>query len=182
MGMGFSCRKNAIFPGTHKIGAAISGPRIAGKIFYGHDDFSENKESRPFFLGDHSIWSWLLVRFLPERPLIETKGRRKHVNFLQRNLFGPHPKPPILGPQKKVWISATKSLVYSTVCILGALQRRVDLQGVFVKIGDFLKFKGFLVEFLENRRSWENQKPPANRQKSGLFWASPFTMHLVLRL
>ena len=24
---------------------------------------------------------------------------------------------------------------------------------VFVKIGDFIKFKGFLVEFLENRRS-----------------------------
>ena len=24
---------------------------------------------------------------------------------------------------------------------------------VFVKIGDFIKFKGFLVEFLENKRS-----------------------------
>ena len=53
---------------------------------------------------------------------------------------------------------------------------------MFVKIGDFVKFKGFLVEFLENRRSWENQKPPENRQKSGLFWASPFTMHLVWTL
>ena len=41
--------------------------------------------------------------------------------------------------------------LFSTVCILGALQRRVDLQGVFVKIGDFIKFKGFLVEFLENK-------------------------------
>ena len=58
----------------------------------------------------------------------------------------------------------------------------MDLQGVFVKSGDFIKFKGFLVEFLENRRSWENQKTPENRQKSGLFWASPFTMHLVLTL
>ena len=46
----------------------------------------------------------------------------------------------------------------------------------------FIKFKGFLVEFLESRRSWENQKPPENRQKSGLFWASPFTMHLVCTL
>ena len=27
-----------------------------------------------------------------------------------------------------------------------------------------------------------NQKPPENRQKSGLFWASPFTMHLVCTL
>ena len=46
----------------------------------------------------------------------------------------------------------------------------------------FVKFKGFLVEFLENKRSWENRKPPKNRQKSGLFWASPFTMHLVWTL
>ena len=38
------------------------------------------------------------------------------------------------------------------------------------------------MEFLENRRSWENQKPPENRQRSGLFWASPFTMHLVCTL
>ena len=28
-----SCRKNAIFPGTHRIDAAISGPRIAAKHF-----------------------------------------------------------------------------------------------------------------------------------------------------
>ena len=38
------------------------------------------------------------------------------------------------------------------------------------------------MEFLENRRSWENQKPTENRQKSELFWASPFTMHLVWTL
>ena len=37
----FSCRKNAIFPGAHQIGAAISGPRIAGKTFRGHEDFSD---------------------------------------------------------------------------------------------------------------------------------------------
>ena len=37
-----SCSKNAIFPGTHKIGTAISSGRIAGKYFYGHEDFSEN--------------------------------------------------------------------------------------------------------------------------------------------
>ena len=29
----FSCRKNAIFPGVHKIGAPISGPRIADTNF-----------------------------------------------------------------------------------------------------------------------------------------------------
>ena len=29
------------------------------------------------------------------------------------------------------------------MCMLGALQRQVDLQGAFVKIGDFMKLKGF---------------------------------------
>ena len=37
---------------------------------------------------------------------------------------------------------------------------RQNLQGVFVKIGDFTELKGSLVEFLENRLSSENQKPP----------------------
>ena len=32
-GHGFSCRKNAFFPGVHKIGAPISGPRIADTNF-----------------------------------------------------------------------------------------------------------------------------------------------------
>ena len=41
MGMGCSCRKNASFPGAHKFGAAISGPRIAGETFCGHEDFSD---------------------------------------------------------------------------------------------------------------------------------------------
>ena len=31
--MVFPCRKNAFFPGVHKIGAAISGPRIADTNF-----------------------------------------------------------------------------------------------------------------------------------------------------
>ena len=30
MGMGFSSRKNPKMPGAHEIGAAVSGPRIAG--------------------------------------------------------------------------------------------------------------------------------------------------------
>ena len=33
MDMGFSCRENTFFPGVHKIGAAISGPRIADTNF-----------------------------------------------------------------------------------------------------------------------------------------------------
>ena len=34
--------------------------------------------------------------------------------------------------------------ILSTVCILGALQRQVVLQGVFVKLGDFINLKVFL--------------------------------------
>ena len=47
--------------------------------------------------------------------------------------------------------------------------KKEDLQGVFVKIGDLIKFKGFLVEFLQNRRSSETQKTPEICQKSGFF-------------
>ena len=68
------------------------------------------------------------------------------------------------------------------MCKVGALQRQVDLQGVFVKIGASIKLKGFLVEFLENRSSSENQNPSENRQNTRLFWASPFTMRLVCTL
>ena len=42
----------------------------------------------------------------------------------------------------------------------GTISKLSDLQGVFVKIGDFMKFKGFSVEFLESRRSSEKQKTP----------------------
>ena len=43
MGMGFFFpAERTHFPGALKIGAAISGPRIAGKKFYGHEDFSDN--------------------------------------------------------------------------------------------------------------------------------------------
>ena len=41
MDMGFFLQKECIFPGGHKIGVAISGPRIADKQFYGHEDFSD---------------------------------------------------------------------------------------------------------------------------------------------
>ena len=36
----------------------------------------------------------------------------------------------------------------------------MDLQGVFVKIGDFIKFKGFLVEILESSCDPEKIKKP----------------------
>ena len=44
----FACRKNAIFAGAHQIDAVISGPRIAGKNFYGHEDFRLPFQQRRF--------------------------------------------------------------------------------------------------------------------------------------
>ena len=44
MGMGFPAERTHS-PGVHKIGAAISGPRIADRTFYGHEDFSESCDS-----------------------------------------------------------------------------------------------------------------------------------------
>ena len=37
--MGVSSRKNRKMTGAHKIGAAISGPRICGRKNYGHEAF-----------------------------------------------------------------------------------------------------------------------------------------------
>ena len=57
------------------------------------------------------------------------------------------------------------------------------LQGVFVKIGDFsLNLKVFLVGIPREQAILRKAKTPENRQKGGLFWASPFTMHLVYTL
>ena len=44
MDMGFSSRKNPKMPGAHKIGAAISGPRIAGGNFMDITLFLRNAE------------------------------------------------------------------------------------------------------------------------------------------
>ena len=49
----------------------------------------------------------------------------------------------------------------------------MDLQGVFVKIRDFIKFKGFLVE-LQSRRSWENQKTHRKSPEKWIFLSLAF--------
>ena len=59
--------------------------------------------------------------------------------------------------------------------------KQTDLQGVFVKIGDVIEFKGSQVEFLENPEK-ENNTPWKVIWKVDFFWASPFTMHLVCTL
>ena len=51
MDMGFSCRTDAFFPGVHKIGAAISGPRIADT------NFTDTR----IFLILADVWSLLAV-------------------------------------------------------------------------------------------------------------------------
>ena len=45
---------------------------------------------------------------------------------------------------------------------------------MFAKIGGFIKFKGFLVEFLKNRRSWENQKTPKKSPEKWIFLGLAF--------
>ena len=46
-------QKEHNFPGTHKIGAAISDPRIAGKRIYGHEDFSDSNINNDMFFARH---------------------------------------------------------------------------------------------------------------------------------
>ena len=55
---------------------------------------------------------------------------------------------------------------------------------MFVKIGDFIKFKGFLLEFLENMTLLRKSKTPRINlpEIADFSVASPFTMHLVWTL
>ena len=47
-------------------------------------------------------------------------------------------------------------------------------KGVFVKIGDFIKFKGFSCGIPREQAILRKSKPPENRQKSGLFLSLAF--------
>ena len=73
MGMGLKfLAERTHFPGAHKIGAAISGPRIARKKFYGHEDFSDNTGKGKAHAHTHththqSSWS--------RRPWVINPGR-----------------------------------------------------------------------------------------------------------
>ena len=64
-----------------------------------------------------------------------------HVKFIEAN-FRAISKvfPQILVDFQSI---STDVCLVSRVCILGAFSRQVDLQGVFVRIGDFIKFIGF---------------------------------------
>ena len=54
---------------------------------------------------------------------------------------------------RRIPVIPQKRAIFNSVHTRLHCKDKRDLQGVFVKIGDFVKFKGFLVEFLENRRS-----------------------------
>ena len=62
----------------------------------------------------------------------------------------------------------------STVCILGALQRQVDLQGVFVKIGDFIKFKGFSCGIPREQAILRKSKTPRRSPEKWTFLSLAF--------
>ena len=54
---------------------------------------------------------------------------------------------------------------------------------MFARNGDFFLFYGFLVEFLENRRSCESKRPPENCHKKWTFLRLAFynapSLHIV---
>ena len=53
---------------------------------------------------------------------------------------------------------------------------------MFVKIADFIKFEGLLVEFLGKGAPEKIIQPPENRRNCGFSCASPFAIHLVCTL
>ena len=108
--MVFFCRKNAFFRGAHKIGAAISGPRIADKKFYGHEDFSELALTRNGAIPP-------LVLRLPQAHLCDTPS----CNISRDNCAIP-PSPPkkkqarksfaILSLQALCWVRAASGPIF----------------------------------------------------------------------
>ena len=79
--------------------------------------------------------------------------------FSLHALMGRFPCRKLSGKQPIIHSVHTRSIV----------KKRGFTRGGFVKIGEFIKFKGCLVESVQNRRSLENQNPPKNCQKSGFF-------------
>ena len=70
MDMGFFLQRERIFPGIHKIGAAISGPRIADKRFTDTRAFLKND----FLLAELSKQFLKYVRPCPVAVLLESAG------------------------------------------------------------------------------------------------------------
>ena len=71
----------------------------------------------------------------------------------------------------------------STMCILGALQRKEDLQRVFVKIVDFIQFKGFFSGISKEqallRKSKAPRKSPEKRTFLSLAFCNAPSLHTV---
>ena len=145
-----SCRKNTEILGAHKIGADISGPRIADKHFTDTRILSESWQER--YSEIFQIFSGAFVVQVRENPA------KFLPNFAQE----------------------------STVCIQGHCKEKRIYKGCLQNIGDSIKFKGLLVELLQNRRSLENQKPPENCPKKWTFLSLAFynapSLHAVKRI
>ena len=67
----------------------------------------------------------------------------------------------------------TISRLFSTMCQLGALERRVDLQGASVKISDIVEIEWCRIDLIKSN-------PQESRQTSGLFRASPFIRNFLV--
>ena len=106
MGMGSPAERTQFFPGAHQIGAAVSGPRIAVKFFYGHEDFQGKRDDNKnkicafqggwagrqggklsktlFFIGNVmtiKFWKWTFYRreiLLSWRRLLDFRGSFWH--------------------------------------------------------------------------------------------------------
>ena len=56
--------------------------------------------------------------------------------------------------------------IFSAVCILGALKRKEDLQGMFVNFGDFIEFNGFSCGILAEQALLRKSKKPRKLHKN----------------
>ena len=60
-------------------------------------------------------------------------------------------------------------------------KERKDREGAFVNIGEFIEFKGSVLEFLENGRTRESQNPQKIAKYQAVLQGVPFMGVQVLR-
>ena len=122
--------------------------------------------------------SWEPVDPAVTDPVRQDNDKRNNIQMYTENLYSSTQE----GGDKTSQYSYLVVILSNWVCNnwvrvglpfaeLGELQKQVDLQGVFVKIGDF---KINLIRFScgiprEQKAILRKSKPPENRQKSGLF-------------
>ena len=185
---GFSSRKNQKMPGAHKIGAAISGPYCCPKHVF---PFEWAPFSKCLILMVTSVVTnstipmvtlfcgWVLSEHALRSPLkITTKAGMLSLSRAPQN-----PRKEGKTTQKAKENHPKKARILNSVHTRCIVKTSGFTRGVCKNRGGggFIKFKGFLLEFLENRRSWENQKS-RNSPEKWTFLSLAFTMHLVCTL